>query len=1026
MRAPPLLLALLLSGVLAGCARPPATAYFGGSPEVAGSGVGLGTDTAGEACTQQTRGGADGGFDIFCGTWTQPSGHVQKGGAADAGSLTALATTGPWRASMDARFICADPIPTTVVSNAPAVAMQCVRKVGGWPQVAIVAAIDGTAYFGDGIEPTVSVVQRGIGVASGRVQPSAAVALPRSSADALFAARLAAQSFSAGDIGQYEQLVLAGTNANLVENFVAAEKAYRAAIALQEKALGRNDANLAVPLMLLALQVSDQGRYAEANSLFARAAPLAPHAADATAVGQLLQYQALHDVNQHKYADALALLRRSDAAYAAVLPKEALTPRPSPRSPSQVLAASGSSTRSDPLPKDDIVLDPTEQRALIGVIETRRYSAIALRALHRDRESDQAIASAVDLASAHGMRQPKLTARLYRTAAANAGAEGEVGDAIDGLTRSSAAFSQAYPGTRPLAATEMLHAAQLHKGGNDAAALDLCQLASQQLQNLKAGIEAEILDPCLEVYAARAMQNAGQRQVLLAEMFAAAQLAQGSITGQQIAEATARLGESSRDPRVGVAIRRQQDAATTLADLLRLRDLIAAGHGTNAPPDLTPLPDPADLEMKINAAQSDLADANAALQEASPNFGQLVQQVVPASDVFGALMPDEAFAMITLGADNGWVFVLHDGQVDAARTGTSAARMTELVRNVRASIEPTTDTVPRFDTADAQTIYTDTLGRLEPALANTKSITVAPAGPLLSLPFAVLLTGPADPDKLAAAPWLLKRMDIAHVPAASNFVSLRKVAGTSRATQPWFGLGDFHPVTLAQAQRTFPGGTCADSAKLFAGLPPLPFARRELDAARALLGGSGNDEMLGPNFTAAAVQRTNLSNYRVLHFAAHALLPSELRCASEPAIVTSDPAGAPDASGALLTASEVLNLQLDADLVVLSACNSGGPGGSTGGESLSGLARSFFFAGARSMLVTHWSVNDQAAAFLVASTMKQLSAGKGVAAAMRASQLSLLDNAGTSHPFFWAPFAVIGESRGKIVTARAPQNLAGL
>ena len=133
-----------------------------------------------------------------------------------------------------------------------------------------------------------------------------------------------------------------------------------------------------------------------------------------------------------------------------------------------------------------------------------------------------------------------------------------------------------------------------------------------------------------------------------------------------------------------------------------------------------------------------------------------------------------------------------------------------------------------------------------------------------------------------------------------------------------------------------------------------------------------SDELLGPAFTAQAVLTTQLKDYRILQFSTHALLPSELRCQSEPAIVTSAPAGAPDASGALLTASQVVGLDLDADLVILSACNSGGPGGTTAGESLSGLARAFFYAGARSLMVTHWSVNDQVAAFLVADTLRRM------------------------------------------------------
>ena len=154
----------------------------------------------------------------------------------------------------------------------------------------------------------------------------------------------------------------------------------------------------------------------------------------------------------------------------------------------------------------------------------------------------------------------------------------------------------------------------------------------------------------------------------------------------------------------------------------------------------------------------------------------------------------------------------------------------------------------------------------------------------------------------------------------------------------------------------------------------------------------------------------------MLHFAAHALLPEELRCEPEPAIVTSAPAGAPDASGALLTASAISNLDLDADAVILSACNTGGPNG-TAGESLSGLARSFFYAGARSMMVTHWSVNDQAAAFLVASTLKRVREPgiHGMADALRAAELDMLaaskSGPDLSHPFYWGAFALIGEGR---------------
>jgi len=391
--------------------------------------------------------------------------------------------------------------------------------------------------------------------------------------------------------------------------------------------------------------------------------------------------------------------------------------------------------------------------------------------------------------------------------------------------------------------------------------------------------------------------------------------------------------------------------------------------------------------------------------------------VVPAATVQRALRDGEAFVAITLDAATGWIFLVRRDRLAIARIEGGAARMGQLVARLRASIETPG---PAFDTEAAHALYAATLGGVERDLDGVSALAVAPAGPLLALPFGVLLTAPASAGRLAQAPWLLRRFSLAHVPSPGNFVSLRAIAAGSRAARPWFGFGEFQPMPRALAQRSFPGASCAGSAELLSRLPPLPFARQELAAARLLLGAAPGDELLGLAFTADAVRRAGLRDYRVLQFATHALLPSELDCQTEPAIVTSTPSGASDANGALLTASQIASLALDADLVILSACNTGGPGGAVAGESLSGLARSFFYAGARALLVTHWAVNDQTAAYLVADTLRRLRENPhaGIAAALRAAELAMLDGAGSefnpavAHPYYWAPFAVIGEGGG--------------
>ena len=1002
---------LVLACLLASCTQPPQSAYSGGTRAggQTDKGVSLGQNASGESCNQLPSGAA-GSVDIFCGTWQQPAARVRADGPADAASLMTVATNGPWRDTINERFACDAPRATTILQGDPAVVLQCTRRIGGWPQVALVSVAGGRLYEADGILPTLPLIERSIGVQSGQIS-APTVALAQSAANSLLASQLASHAYRAGDVGEYQRLMDVGARANLSENFAAAETAFRAALALQQRALGRNDPDTVNALMHLALQVSDQGRFSEADGLFKQADTLAPHANDKAAVARLKHYRALDALNQGHDQQALALLDEAASGYQALVPRESLQ---NADAGVRLVGVSGAAPLVT-LPDQQLMVDPTAQSALMGLIEVRRYQSIALRKLGRPSESAAAIASAEALARANRIGVPLVTARLTRTTATAADLLGEAGAAASGFAASRVDFTQVVPQTRPVAETALLEAGIAAKQGDAAQAISLCRRGTELLRELQSGTDPALLEPCLATYAAEAARNAGERQHLRADMFETAELAQDTITSREIDEAAARLAANTRDPKVAQAIRRRQDAADHLAELYRERDALAAGALPGSVPPGTPS-NPADLDKPIADAQSELADADAALQAAAPNYGQLVQQVVPAADVLAGLKPGEALAAIMLTKDGGWTFLLRDGAIDVAPVRGNEDTVTALVKRVRASIESPNGQLPAFDTKSDQAIYDATLGPLSERLSGVKALVVAPSGPLLSLPFALLLTGPADPANLQAAPWLIRQMTIAHVPSAANFVALRK-AGTSRATHPWFGFGGFHPVTLAQADASFPGATCADSAKLFASLPPLPFAQRELDAARQLLGASPSDELLNTAFTADAVRQMSLMDYRILHFATHALLPSELRCQDQPAIVTSAPPNARNASGALLTASDVIGLNLDANVIILSACNSGGPGNSTSGESLSGLARAFFFAGARAMLVTHWSINDQTSAFLVADTLRRLAANEdgGLAGALRAAQLGLLDQAGKelpanlAHPFFWAPFALIGE-----------------
>lgn len=1005
------LLAFGLAALLVSCTAPPPSAYVSsGGAKVSAARIALGANQAGEQCaaTRDAHGAL-----IYCGNWSQPSATVVDGPSSNRARILTLATSSDWRAGIEQQYACAAPTATSILNGDPAELLTCTQRLGGWPHVALVALVRGRAFYADGVQPAFPVMQRAIGIEAGVLPARKARALPVTTSDRLLANRLAAEAFSAGDIGTYDKLMRVGADANQQEDFPAAITAYRAALALQQKTLGIDNPNTVTALTDLALNLSDAQRYHQAASLFATAETLAPRSADPTALPALEHARGLDALNQHHPHRALKLLHQAALGYAGTLPPDLLHPRGDQASHAGLFGlAQGASSTAQLLTSQSIVLDPVTQLRLLGLIESLRYQAIAALELHQANRAASLIGRANQIALGNGIAPVVLNARLDRTEAAIDVANGQEAHADAKLSEAGAGFARALPGSRPVADTGLLRADVLVRQHHDAEAVPICRKSVALLTGLRLGTSARLISPCLSALDQRAKQSPAKAEAIHAEMFAMAELAQGTTTSAEIAEAAARLAAGAKNPKVAAAIRAHQDAVTRLNRLYRQRDQLARAQKSGK--QVTPAAIKA-IDGQIREATDGLNAADLAVQAAAPNFGQLVQAVVPASAVLKRLRPQEAFLDIMVSRHHAWLFYLSDDHVRVARTGTGDAAMTKLVQTVRQSVEPTQAGLPPFAMHAAYQIYQATLAPFATPLKHTRALVIAPSGSLLSLPFALLPTRNVAPTALATAPWLVRDATLDYVPAAANFVSLRKIAGTSTATQPWFGFGDFHQVTNAQAAASFPPATCGDSAQLFAGLPNLPSAKLELAAASALFKASPQDELLGAQFTVPAVEHEDLAPFRILHFATHAILPSELPCATEPAIITSAPSGARSAAQAMLTSTDVANLHLNANLVILSACNTGGGNGRSGGEALSGLARSFFFAGARALMVTQWSVSDQVSAYLVATDLAHVQQGQGASASLRAVQLALINGAGhglpagIADPFYWAPFVVIGD-----------------
>jgi CHAT domain-containing protein len=226
---------------------------------------------------------------------------------------------------------------------------------------------------------------------------------------------------------------------------------------------------------------------------------------------------------------------------------------------------------------------------------------------------------------------------------------------------------------------------------------------------------------------------------------------------------------------------------------------------------------------------------------------------------------------------------------------------------------------------------------------------------------------------------------------------------------------------LPLKRRSSPKLDGVDSAELGL-LPRLPDTAEELRSiALALQADPSKALFLGKDASEATVKTMNLSGFKVLAFATHGLVPGELNGLTQPALALSSPTVTGEDGDGLLTMEEILSLKLDADWVILSACNTGA-GAGAGAEAASGLGRAFFYAGTRALLVTNWSVHSQSARQLVTDLFKRQADDPKLSRseALRQAMMALLDGPGYlnsqgktefayAHPLFWAPYTIIGD-----------------
>ncbi len=372
----------------------------------------------------------------------------------------------------------------------------------------------------------------------------------------------------------------------------------------------------------------------------------------------------------------------------------------------------------------------------------------------------------------------------------------------------------------------------------------------------------------------------------------------------------------------------------------------------------------------------------------------------------------------------------------------------DLIDRLRISLEPISE-LPPYDVEIAFRLYRLLLEPIKSYLKGITNLILVPDTTLLALPFAALITEwpqmdnrhiPQMPNEnfesglrkmtdYAEFPWLIKSYPLTVLPSVSVLKLLQgSEQGSENNIEPFIGFGD--PVLKGTGRErgvsiiAAPGGNVTRDSII--ALNRLPGTKDELlSVASALEVPSADHVYIGSAATETQVKRLNasgrLGRARVLAFATHGLLSRELKGLMQPALVLTPPKKLTLADNGLLSMDEILQLQLPySDWVLLSACNTAGDDGS--GVGLSGLARAFFYAGAKTLLVSQWSVDDEATKVLMEEIFRRYAQGHlSSAEAVRQGILAVMDRAkepGNSyfaHPFAWAPFFLVGDGRSHAI-----------
>jgi CHAT domain-containing protein/Tfp pilus assembly protein PilF len=491
---------------------------------------------------------------------------------------------------------------------------------------------------------------------------------------------------------------------------------------------------------------------------------------------------------------------------------------------------------------------------------------------------------------------------------------------------------------------------------------------------------------------------------------------------------------STGDEKLADIIRKRQDAIERWQVIESRLILSLSDRGTRRDADIE-----ADLRTTLASLQKEIKDTDSFIHHKYPQYAELSNPPpLSISLVQGILKAGEALLEYVVTERDSYLFVVTKEDFDFIRLGITRSELNKIVHHLRSGLDfnrmDSDNVPPPFDVVTSYNLFQKIFAPAMHLLKDIRHVFIVPDGALLSLPPGVLVMDnpPATIQKTvnySETSWLAKRYSTTILPSAGALRALRIFANPSKAVYAFIGFGDPALKGAKGKSRSISIKEVSPNSKesepykedvaiypfgADVEIPELPETASELRMiARAL--GAGEDSIyLRERATKTLLQKMDLKAYRTIAFSTHGLMSGEIKGLSEPAIVLSPQKLGNTFDNGLLSATDIANLKLDADWVVLSACNTAASSGKAGADGLSGLARAFFYAGSRTLLVSHWAVNSNATVRLITGMFERYASSPqiGRAEALRQSMLALMEDKKApqfAHPLYWAPFIVVGE-----------------